>query len=313
MATSPLLRLGTRGSPLALVQARLVRDTLAASHADLAAPDAVEIQVIRTTGDKVQDRSLAEIGGKGLFTREIEEALLSGAIDIAVHSAKDMPTALPDGLHLAAVLEREDPRDVLFARESGPHQSGHAIDTLPRGARLGTASLRRAAQLLNRRPDLAVGPLRGNVETRLRKLAEGQVDATVLALAGLKRLGRGPAGGSVLSIDEMLPAPAQGAICIESRIQDPRVNALLAAVDHRATTLAVTAERALLAALDGSCRTPIAALAEIDASSRLHLRALLATPDGTRLWRTESSGPPEDAARIGREAGAELRRQAGST
>ncbi len=308
MATTPLLRLGTRGSPLALVQANLVRDTLAAAHVDLTAPDAIEIRVIRTTGDKVQDRSLAEIGGKGLFTKEIEEALLSGEIDIAVHSAKDMPTALPDGLHLAAVLEREDPRDVLFARIAGA-----GIDTLPRGARFGTTSLRRAAQLLNRRPDLIVGPLRGNVETRLRKLADGQVDATVLAFAGLKRLGHGPAGGRLLSLDEMLPAPAQGAICIESRIADSRANALLAAIDHRATALAVVAERALLAALDGSCRTPIAALAEIGGSTGLHLRALLATPDGSRLWRTERRGAPEDAARIGRDAGAELRRQAGRT
>jgi len=306
MAPIPLLRLGTRGSPLALVQANLARDTLAKAHAELAAPDAVEIRVIRTTGDKVQDRALAEIGGKGLFTKEIEEALLAGEIDIAVHSAKDMPTALPEGLHLSAILEREDPRDVLFAREAGA-----GIDALPRGARLGTASLRRAAQLLNRRPDLVVGPLRGNVETRLRKLAEGQVDATVLALAGLKRLGRGPAGGVVLSLDEMLPAPAQGAICIEARLNDPRVDALLAAIDHRATAIAVTAERALLAALDGSCRTPIAALAEIDATGALHLRALLATPDGARLWRTERTGAAGDAARIGTEAGAELRRQAG--
>lgn len=308
MATASLLRLGTRGSPLALIQANLVRGTLAAAHADLAAPDAIEIRVIRTTGDKVQDRSLAEIGGKGLFTKEIEEALLSSEIDIAVHSAKDMPTALPQGLHLAAVLEREDPRDVLFARDVGA-----GIDTLPRGARFGTASLRRAAQLLNRRPDLVVGPLRGNVETRLRKLAEGQVDATVLALAGLNRLGRGPVGGSVLSLEVMLPAPAQGVICIEARTADSRVSALLAAIDHRATARAVAAERALLAALDGSCRTPIAALAQLDAGGGLHLRALLATPDGTKLWRTERRGAPEDAARIGRDAGAELQRQAGRT
>lgn len=305
MAAIPLLRLGTRGSPLALVQANLVRDTLARAHDALAAPDAIEIRVIRTTGDKVQDRALAEIGGKGLFTKEIEEGLIAGEIDIAVHSAKDMPTALPQGLHLAAVLEREDPRDVLFARDAVA-----GIDDLPHGARLGTASLRRAAQLLHRRRDLVVGPLRGNVETRLRKLAEGQVDATLLALAGLKRLGRGAAGGTVLSLDDVLPAPAQGAICIEARERDERVNGLLAAIDHAPTMSAITAERALLAALDGSCRTPIAALAET-ADGSLRLRGLVATPDGARLWRTERSGAPHDAARIGREAGEVLRREAG--
>jgi hydroxymethylbilane synthase len=305
MAAIPLLRLGTRGSPLALVQANLVRDTLARAHAALAAPDAIEIRVIRTTGDKVQDRALAEIGGKGLFTKEIEEGLIAGEIDIAVHSAKDMPTVLPQGLHLAAVLEREDPRDVLFARDVVA-----GIDDLPHGARLGTASLRRAAQLLHRRRDLVVGPLRGNVETRLRKLAEGQVDATLLALAGLKRLGRGAAGGTVLSLDDVLPAPAQGAICIEARERDARVNGLLAAIDHAPTMIAITAERALLAALDGSCRTPIAALAET-ADGSLRLRGLVATPDGAKLWRTERSGASQDAARIGREAGETLRREAG--
>jgi hydroxymethylbilane synthase len=302
----PLLRLGTRGSPLALAQARIVAAALAAAHRELAAPGAVEVAPIRTAGDRVQDRPLAEIGGKGLFTEEIEKALAEGAVDIAVHSLKDMPTLLPRGLVLGAVLEREDPRDVLFSRAGG------GIDALPRGARVGSASLRRQAILLNKRPDLKMGPLRGNVETRLRKLQEGQVDATVLALAGLNRLGLGAGGGTVLSADDMLPAPAQGAICVEARGDDARIAHLLAAIDHGPSAVAVTAERALLAALDGSCRTPIAALAVFEARGGLHLRALVALPDGSKLWRAERRGGAADAERMGRDAGRELRRAAGA-
>jgi hydroxymethylbilane synthase len=302
----PVLRLGTRGSPLALAQARIVAAALAAAHRELAVPGAVDIAPIRTTGDKVQDRPLAEIGGKGLFTEEIEKALQDGAIDIAVHSLKDMPTLLPRGLAIAAVLEREDPRDVLFSRAGG------GIADLPRGAHVGSASLRRQAILLDRRPDLKMGPLRGNVETRLRKLKEGQVDATVLALAGLNRLGLGAGGGTVLSVDEMLPAPAQGAICVEARANDAHVARLLAAIDHQPSAVAVTAERALLAALDGSCRTPIAGLAVFEATGGLRLRALVALPDGSKLWRAERRGGAADAARMGRDAGQELRRAAGA-
>jgi len=305
MNTTPQLRIGTRGSPLALVQANMVRDALMRAHAELAAPDAVAIEVIRTTGDKVQDRPLSEIGGKGLFTKEIEEALLDGRIDLAVHSAKDMPTELPDGLWLSAMMEREDPRDVLFTRNGG------GLASLPQGALLGTASLRRSAQLLHIRPDLKVGNLRGNVDTRLRKLAEGQVDATVLALAGLKRLGRGDAGGTVLSVEEMLPAPAQGAVCIESRIGDDRVTAFLVAIDHADTACAVAAERALLKVLDGSCRTPIAALARLENGDALALDALVAPPDGSKIWRLQRRGDESDAERIGADAGAELKRLAG--
>lgn len=253
----------------------------------------------------MQDRSLAEIGGKGLFTQEIEEALKGGRIDAAVHSLKDMPTFLPDGLGLAAILEREDPRDVLFTRD------GCGLGDLPKGARLGTASLRRQALLLGRRPDLVVGPLRGNVETRLRKLQEGQVDATVLALAGLNRLGRGATGGAILSVDDMLPAPAQGAICIEARQDDARVAALLAAIDHRPSAIATSCERALLAALDGSCRTPIAGLAQLQSDGSIYLRGLVALPDGSKVWRAERRGPAGDAERLGADAGAELRRAAG--
>jgi hydroxymethylbilane synthase len=302
----PLLTLGTRGSPLALAQARLVADALAGAHPQLVAPGAVLVKPIRTIGDKVQDRPLAEIGGKGLFTEEIEKALLAGAIDIAVHSLKDMPTVLPQGLGIGAVLEREDPRDVLFSR------SGGGIAALPRGARVGSASLRRQALLLNKRPDLKLGPLRGNVETRLRKLKEGQIDATVLALAGLKRLGIdiAAAGGAVLPVEEMLPAPAQGAICVESRLGDARVAPLLAAIGHKPSAIAVAAERALLHALDGSCRTPIAGLAVLEAAGNLHLRALVALPDGSKLWRAERRGPAADAAALGADAGAALRREA---
>ena len=302
----PLLTLGTRGSPLALAQARLVADALAGAHPHLATPGAIKIEPIRTTGDKVQDRPLAEIGGKGLFTEEIEKALLAGAIDIAVHSLKDMPTVLPQGLGIGAVLEREDPRDVLFSR------SGGGIAALPRGARVGSASLRRQALLLNKRPDLKLGPLRGNVETRLRKLKEGQIDATVLALAGLKRLGIdiAAAGGAVLPVEEMLPAPAQGAICVESRLGDARVAQLLAAIGHKPSAIAVAAERDLLNALDGSCRTPIAGLAVLEAAGNLHLRALVALPDGSKLWRAERRGPAADAAALGADAGAALRREA---
>ncbi len=302
----PLLRLGTRGSPLALAQARIVAAALAGAHRDLAAQGAILVEPIRTTGDKVQDRPLAEIGGKGLFTEEIEKALLAGDIDIAVHSLKDMPTMLPPGLHIGAVLEREDPRDVLFSKGGG------GIDALPRGARVGTASLRRQAVLLNKRPDLKIGPLRGNVETRLRKLQEGQVDATVLALAGLKRLGLGTAGAAVLSVDDMLPAPAQGAICVESRVNDNRVATLLARIDHKPSSIAVAAERALLAALDGSCRTPIGGLAVFTSNGSLYLRALVALPDGTKLWRAERKGGAADAESMGSDAGRELRRAAGA-
>jgi hydroxymethylbilane synthase len=299
------LRLGTRGSPLALAQARLVRAALAEADADLAAEDAVEIVVVKTTGDRVQDRLLADIGGKGLFTKEIEEGLQAGALDLAVHSMKDMPTQLPDGLLIAAVLPRADPRDALIAR--GPR----SIEALPRGATVGTASLRRAAQLMAARPDLHVAPLRGNVQTRLRKLEAGEVEATFLAMAGLVRLGLGEVVSAALEPEEMLPAPAQGAIGIECRADDANLLALLARVDHPETMLRITAERAFLAALDGSCRTPIAALAE-QTGDRLRLRGLVASPDGRKVERIEAEGAAATAAAIGAEAGAQVRKRLGS-
>ena len=292
------VRIGTRGSPLALVQARLVRDGLAAAHPDLRGADDVQIVPIKTTGDAVQDRKLMEIGGKGLFTKEIETALLDGRIDCAVHSMKDMPTWLPDGLAIGAMLAREDARDALLAR------TGKRIAELPRGATVGTASLRRQAQLLALRPDLQVVALRGNVETRLRKLAAGEADATLLAVAGLKRLGLLDKAAAIIDSGEILPAVGQGAIGVEMRAGDARLRALLAPLDHQATTRCVTAERACLAELDGSCHTPIAAYAELSADGRgLRLRSLIALPDGTAVHRDEREGPAADPVALGRAAG----------
>nr|WP_298686765.1 hydroxymethylbilane synthase [uncultured Dongia sp.] len=299
------VRIGTRGSPLALAQAEMVKAALAAAHAPLAQHGAIEIVIIKTTGDQIQDRALSEIGGKGLFTKEIEEALLADAIDLAVHSMKDVPTRLPDGLEICCLLEREDPRDVLISR------SGNSIATLPQGAVIGSASLRRQAQLLALRPDLKVVTLRGNVGTRLAKLAKGDADATLLALAGLKRLGKADVATAILDMTEMLPAVAQGAIGIEIRAADRRMRDLLQPLHHRATEIAVTAERACLAELEGSCRTPIAAYAEIAADGQLHLRALIAKPDGSAVHRDARQGPVADAERLGRDSGRYLKSLAG--
>jgi hydroxymethylbilane synthase len=301
----PLLRLGTRGSPLALAQAAELKARLAQAHAALAAPDAVEIVIIKTTGDKVRDRTLAAIGGKGLFTKELEEALIAGSIDLAVHSAKDLPTWLPEGLALACHLPREDPRDAFFSPRA------KSLRELPAGALVGTASPRRRAQVLFARRDLRVVPLRGNVETRLQKLQSGAVDATLLAVAGLKRLGRAERITAILSPEEMLPAAAQGAIGIEARADDARVRGYLDALDDARTAACVAAERALLGALDGSCRTPIAALAQISAAGALSLRAMIIRPDGSARETTERNGATGDAAALGADAGAELRARAG--
>lgn len=303
---SETLRIGTRGSPLALWQANETRRRLADAHPVLAAPDAVEIRVIKTTGDRIQDRTLAEAGGKGLFTKEIEEALIAGEIDLAVHSMKDVPTWLPDGLGIVAMLERDDPRDALIA---GPAVA--SIDDLPNGAVVGTASLRRGAQLLSRRPDVKIVPLRGNVDTRLAKVERGEVEATFLAYAGLRRLGRTEAVRAVLEPEDMLPAAAQGAIGIECRLDDARVRTLLAAIDHAPTGIAVTAERGLLEKLDGSCRTPIGALAVAVSGDRLRLDGLVVRPDGSGLMTTSREGPAALALAMGRDAGEELKRCAG--
>jgi len=299
----PILRIGTRGSALALAQAAEVRARLATAHPELAAGDAIETVVIKTTGDAVRDRSLAAIGGKRLFTKEIEEALLDGRIDLAVHSLKDLETFLPVALVLAAHLPREDPRDAFFSPRAA------SLAALPAGAVIGTSSPRRRAQVLNARPDLRVVPLRGNVETRLSKLASGAVDATLLALAGVKRLALADRVTAILEPEEMLPAVAQGAIGIEIRRDDARARRYLAAIDDDATALRVTAERAVLAALGGSCRTPAAALAEL-AGDTIRLRAMVLRPDGSERISVERRGAAVDAAALGHDAGDELRRRA---
>jgi hydroxymethylbilane synthase len=304
MATS-LLRIGTRGSALALAQAAELKARLAAAHAEFAAPDAIETVVIKTSGDAVAGRRLADLGGKGLFTKEIEEALLAGRIDLAVHSLKDLPTFLPEGLALVAHLPREDARDAWFS----PRAARFA--DLPVGASIGTSSPRREAQLRHRRPDLRILPLSGNVETRLRKLDAGEVDGTLLAVAGLKRLGLAERITAVLSPEEMLPAAAQGAIGVEIRAADARARAFLAAIDDAPTAARIGAERAVLAALGGSCRTPIAALAELGEGDALHLRAMLIRPDGKERLFTERRGSVEAAEALGRDAGMELRGRAG--
>lgn len=301
--TAPLLRLGTRGSPLALTQTGLVRDALATAVPALAAPGAIEIVAIKTTGDVIQDRPLSEAGGKGLFVKEIEEALLRGRIDAAVHSMKDMPTAQPPGLAISAFLPREDARDVLIAGDL------ERIDELPQGAIVGTSALRRKALLLHRRPDLRIVTLRGNVDTRLARRADGTVQATILALAGLKRLGRSGVGTAIPEA-EMLPAVGQGAVCIEAREDDARTRGWLAAIDHESTAVCVRAEHAMLVVLDGSCRTPIAGHA-ILTGGRLHLRGLIARPDGSVVIETERHGSISDAAALGRDAGEELKRRGG--
>ena len=296
------LKIGTRGSPLALAQAHETRARLMAAHG---LPEAAfEIAVIKTTGDRVTDRPLAEIGGKGLFTKEIEEALLAGAIDIAVHSMKDMPTILPAGLAIACLLPREDVRDAFVSLT-------HAnLAAMPEGAVVGTSSLRRRAQLLNRRPDLRVVEFRGNVQTRLRKLADGVAEATFLACAGLHRLGRAEAIRAAISPDEMLPAIAQGAIGIEARGDNAAAEALLAPIHHAPTATRLAAERAFLAALDGSCRTPIGGLAEITGED-LRFRGEIIRPDGSERLATERRGPLADAAAMGTDAAEELRARAG--
>ena len=263
-------------------------------------PGTLVLRPFMTTGDAIQDRSLADAGGKGLFTKELDAALLGGSIDLAVHSAKDLPTFLPPGMVIAGYLPREDVRDALVS----PHGAGLA--DLPPGTLMGTASPRRAAIVLRRRPDLAVTLLRGNVGTRLAKLARGEVGATVLALAGLKRLGLEREAAAILSEDEMLPAAGQGAIAITTRESDRRVRGLVEQVSDEATAAALAAERAFLAVLDGSCRTPIAAHAWREAGT-LHFRGLVLRPDGSDARDVSSSGPVGDAEALGREAGLDVK------
>ena len=300
-SSAPFLRIGTRGSPLALWQAREVRAHLAAAHG--MEPEAIAIEVIRTTGDIIQDRPLSEVGGKGLFTKEIEQALLDNAIDLAVHSCKDMPTILPTGLTLAACLPRGDVRDAFISRKST------SLAGLLHGAVIGTASLRRQAMVKRLRPDISVVTFRGNVDTRLKKLDDGVVDATLLALAGLKRLGREAAATAVLEVDAFLPAVGQGAIGIEVREADTRTRDLVARINDSDTLTAVRAERAFLAILDGSCRTPIAGHARVEAGT-ISLRGLILRPDGSEAHETARTGAVLDATKLGADAGHELKSRA---
>jgi hydroxymethylbilane synthase len=300
-STATILRIGTRGSPLALVQARTVRALLAALLG--VDEDEIELKIIRTSGDAIQDRPLAEVGGKGLFTKEIEDALLDGRIDLAVHSAKDMPTISQPGLMLAACLEREDPRDVFISHKAG------ALADLPQGATLGTTSPRRQAIAKRARPDLRIVPLRGNVETRLAKLEVGAMDATILALAGLKRLGLERHATRIMPVHEFLPAAGQGAIGIEARENDTRTREILARIDNADTAVALACERAFLAVLEGSCKTPIGGYAELSGDT-IHFRGLLAHPDGEPSIDFASRGPRADAIKIGTEAGQYIKREA---
>lgn len=298
-----VLKIGTRGSALALAQAHETRARLMAAHG---LPEAAfEIVVISTSGDRIQDRPLSEAGGKGLFTKEIEEALLDRRIDIAVHSSKDMPTMLPDGLELSAFLEREDVRDAFIGRAAA------RLEDLPQRAVVGSSSLRRQALIRRLRPDIDVVMFRGNVQTRLRKLDEGQVAGTLLANAGLRRLGLADIITELLPVERFPPAPGQGAICIESRIGDETVKAMLEPIGHVATAQALSCERAFLAALDGSCRTPIAGYAQID-GERLAFAGMILSPDGQAVHEVAAEGRAAEAASLGTDAGARIREKAGA-
>jgi hydroxymethylbilane synthase len=304
-STASTLRIGSRGSPLALAQAQEVQRRIASLGA--LSPDQIEIKLIRTTGDRIVDRPLVEAGGKGLFTKEIEEALLAGDIDLAVHSSKDMPTILPQGLVLAAFLPREDARDAFI---------GHAAKTLrdlPPAAVVGTASLRRQALVRRARPDIRIVTLRGNVETRLRKVEAGEVDATLLAVAGLNRLGLASAATDLLDVDAFVPAVGQGAIGIETRADDAETRALIAEVNDPGTATALAAERAFLAVLDGSCRTPIGGHARVSGggSGGVRFRGIILKPDGSEAFEVSREGPAEQAVALGADAGRELKDRAG--
>ncbi|ESY54504.1 MULTISPECIES: hydroxymethylbilane synthase [unclassified Mesorhizobium] len=298
------LKIGTRGSPLALAQAHETQARLMEAHGMPA--EAFEVVVISTSGDRIQDRPLSEAGGKGLFTKEIEEALLAGTIDIAVHSSKDMPTVLPDGLELSAFLPREDARDAFIGK------AVERIVDLPQGAKVGSSSLRRQALIRRMRPDLDVVMFRGNVQTRLRKLEEGVAEGTILAYAGLKRLGLGHVVTDLMPLDAFPPAPGQGAIGIETRIGDSEVEKMLVAIHDVPTGQALACERAFLAALDGSCRTPIAGYATIS-GGRLVFAGLIISPDGTQSHEVKAEGLALDAADIGTDAARMVRVKAGET
>ncbi|MBF0677401.1 MAG: hydroxymethylbilane synthase [Devosia sp.] len=301
-SSAPFARIGTRGSPLALAQAKLVRELIATAHG--VAEEEIEIEVFSTGGDRSQasNVSLSTMGGKGVFTKEIDEALLSGRIDIGVHSSKDVATGLPEGMLLAAFLEREDVRDAFMS------VSVKEIDSLPERARFGTSSIRRAAQAKRLRPDLEIVPFRGNVHTRLQKLIDGVADATLLAMAGLNRLEEAHRVTAVLSPEDFMPAPAQGAIGLAIRTGDARFADVVAPLDHAATHSAIAAERAMLAVLDGSCRTPVGALSAAS-NGVFSLKGEILSLDGQTTFRAE--GSDSDPLRLGEQVGRELLAQAG--
>ena len=299
---TPFARIGTRGSPLALAQAKLVRELLSRAHG--IAQDRIEIEVFSTHGDRSQaeNTTLSDIGGKGVFTKEIDEALLAGRIDLGVHSSKDVATGLPPGMVLAAFLEREDVRDAFLS------VAVKGLDNLPHGARLGTSSIRRAAQALRLRPDLRIVPFRGNVHTRLQKLLDGVADATLLALAGLNRLDEAHRATAILDPDQFMPAPAQGAIGIAIRRDDARLAEIVAPLDHAPTHAALTAERMMLGILDGSCRTPVGALSGV-VDGRFTLKGEILSLDGQTSFRAAAQG--DDPVALGERVGRELLAQAG--
>jgi hydroxymethylbilane synthase len=297
LATRYRLRIGTRGSPLALVQAGQTRGLLAQALG--ITEDLLEIVPISTTGDQITDRPLSEAGGKGLFTKEIDSALLDGRIDLAVHSTKDVETLVPEGIVLAAYLERQDVRDAFLSPVAA------SLADLRAGASVGTSSLRRGAMVLHQRPDLKVVPMRGNVQTRLKKLADGVADATLLAQAGLQRLSLADRATSLIETREWLPAVGQGAIVISARAVDQPMVEALALLNHAPTEVAVTTERAFLAALDGSCRTPIGGLARVE-DGTVSFRGIILKPDGSKVFQVERTGGENDAQAMGRDAGEEL-------
>lgn len=300
--TQPLIKIGTRGSPLALAQAHETRARLMAAH-DM--PESqFEVIVIKTTGDRIQDRPLGEIGGKGLFTKEIEDALLDGSIDMAVHSMKDMPVEQPEGLTLSCYLPREDVRDAFVSLKY------NSIAELPKGAKLGSSSLRRRAQILNRRPDIEVVEFRGNVQTRLRKLEDGLADATFLAMAGLNRLGNAHIAQSAIDTNDLLPAIAQGAIGIEHRIDNIKIEDMLSAIADKDTAIRLAAERAFLKALDGSCQTPIAGLATLNGEN-LTLKGQILRIDGSEQVSDEITGKATDGPALGQQLAEKLLERSG--
>lgn len=295
MKTPDFVRIATRKSPLAIIQAELVKGKLLATFPGLS----VEIVPMQTTGDQNPGISLADIGGKGLFTKELEEGLLSGKIDIAVHSLKDMETVLPKNLIVGAVLEREDPRDVLVAPKA------KTLQKLPKGASLGTSSVRRAALVKILRPDLVIKPLRGNIATRLAKVTSGELDAAILAMAGLKRLGMETLATEIFDADSFIPAVGQGIIAVECKEDNSVMRDMLQKINHAPTYIAATAERSMLAALDGSCRTPIGGFAKID-GDKLHIDAIVASNDGTKHVKATKTGALKNAVTIGKEIAMEL-------